>query len=295
MSTYRAKQVDVSKFTIGEQATSDNGNKSAYLGYGGEKFFVQTPQLKVAFTMSKFGLDKDAKIEFQPGVVEKFGLQLTLNESCKSTKHFVSFIKALDKKVIDVGVANSAKWFKKAHSKEVVETFYSSSRAESKDRDKYADTFKINVPIKEGKIMTPCVDENDNPIEVEFPIRRGAQVTAILQFSSIWFVGNNKFGISQRPVLLKVTQSQNDFKSFEFQPDSDDDEVAGNEELIESSEDGDCDGHDIVAANTITDPSGEPLDELKEDAPMPPSDDDDEEDEPAKPPPKVIKKVVKKK
>ena len=308
MNTLRAKQIDFSKIVIGDAKTNDNGNKSAYIGYNGEQFFVQTPPLRVAFTMSKFGADKDAKPEFVPGVVEKYGLQMTLNESCKSTKYFSDFVKALDKKVIAAGVTGSAKWFKKVYSKEVIETFYSSTRADYKDKetgeisDKYPATFKVNIPVKDGKIDTKCVDEDGNDITVEFPIRKGAIVTAILQISSVWFVGNNKFGTSMRPTLLKVTQSKNDFKSFKFQEDSDTEDVpsehASKNEFIESSDDerpSDHEEHEEAttpAAGAGADAIAD--DELPAEEPEPEEDDDDAEEE-VKPPPKVIKRVVKKK
>ena len=300
MSCIRPKNIKVEKIFIGDATVNDNGNKSAYLGYDGGKLLVQTPTLTAAFDMSKFGLEKGVMPEFAPGVTEKYSLQLTLPASDKSAQHLASFVKALDKMVIAAGTANSGKWFKTVYQEAVVESFYSSSIAYYKEEgvisDKYPPTFKLNIPIRDGKVAVKCEDENGNPIEVAFPIRKGAKVTAILQYSSVWMVGN-KFGLSPRPVLLRVTQPAAGFSALTFQPDSDDEDESGAaanptaNDLIESSEDGeheaDADPDDFPAAPAVP-PKPAPA-EPQED------EEEDEEEEEVKPPPKVVKRVVKKK
>lgn len=220
------KNINVSEIKFGDLKVSDIGSKSAYVSYGGDPFVFQIPSLDVAFTMSKFGQDKDAVP--QADVVEKYPLQLALKgiESNKAVAYFSKFLKELDTEVVSAGVRNTRAWFKKVQTEEVVREFYSSPLTFPKDKitgdiiDKYPPTFRITVPVLNGKIKTPCVDDNDNPIEVKFPIERGTKLSAIVQCSSAWF-GGSKFGLSLRPIKFKILSCPTNFKAFAFNDDED--------------------------------------------------------------------------
>jgi hypothetical protein len=220
------KNINVSEIKFGDLKVSEIGSKSAYVSYGGDPFVFQIPSLDVAFTMSKFGQDKD--VVPQADVVEKYPLQLALKgiESNKAVAYFSKFLKELDTEVVSAGVRNTRAWFKKVQTEEVVREFYSSPLTFPKDKitgdiiDKYPPTFRITVPVLNGKIKTPCVDDNDNPIDVKFPIERGTRLSAIVQCSSAWF-GGSKFGLSLRPIKFKILSCPTNFKAFAFNDDDD--------------------------------------------------------------------------
>lgn len=249
------KTINVSEITIGDLKTSEIGSKSAYVSYGSgsQPVVFQIPVMEAAFTMSKYGQDKDAVP--QPDVVEKYPLQLALKgvDSNKAVAHFSKFLKELDTEVINQGVKNTRAWFKKVQTEEVIREFYSSSLTYPKDKitgdiiDKYPPTFRVTVPVLNGKIKTQCVDENDNPIEVKFPIEKGTKLSAIIQCSSAWF-GGSKFGLSLRPLKFKITACPTNFKAFAFKDDEDEGEsnaAATQNHTIESSDD---EGYDLPVA-----------------------------------------------
>ena len=264
-STMLPKNIDLANLRIGDVKVSENaiGSKSAYLNYGGGgPLFIQTPKLKVAFTMSKYGggNDKDKKVESVHDVAEKLSLVVSMEgaETNKSVGHFYKLLKGIDHMMIEAGVENSKAWFKGQKDKEVIEQFYSSSLCFSKDKmtgeinDKYAPTFRMGVQVMNGRIKTDCYNENNELIEggIPFPIEKGTDVTAIVQCSSIWFVGANKFGVMLRPIALKVVASSTHFNAFAF-PDDGEDEATGSvtkatsamakTSFIESSDDEDGD------------------------------------------------------
>ena len=291
MSTLHSRNVDISKIRFADVKTTDSGGKTAYINYGTEPLYIQTPALKTAFTMSKYGADKDKPLEIIPDVVEKYGLQLNLGtaEVNKSVQSFFKLIKDIDNKVINAGTENSKKWFGKEQGVEVVKEFYSSCLIYYKDKDtgeisdKYAPTFRLNIPVVNGKIKTDCYDEDGNPFDVPFPIERGTKVTAILQVSSIWFVGKNKFGVSFRPVSLKVVPNVTNFKSFAFKDDPDDNDEASDEQEHKI---------EVVDENKIESSDD---DEVEPEATEPEVAEPEPEPEPVVAEPKVVKRVVKKK
>lgn len=230
MTTYLPKNINIQDISIGDIKVSDNGSKSAYISYKNSQINLQTPKLVAAFTLSKYGQDKD-KIAVVSDVAEKYTLQLSLAnvESNASIGYFHKFLKDLDDFAINTGVENSKAWFKKAHDKEVIKEFYSSSITIPKDKtgeptDKYPPTFRIGVQVQNGKVKPDCYNADGNPIELS-SIEKGTEVTAILQFGSFWFTGN-KFGILIRAISLKVNSIPTNFKAFAFKDDEDDDKTA---------------------------------------------------------------------
>lgn len=332
MSTHLPGTVDASKIIFGDIKTSDMGSKSAYINYGAnrEQLFVQTPKLSVAFTQSKYGADKDKPIEMLPDVVEKFGLQLSLanTDTNKSVAAFLKQCKEVDNAAIKAGVSNSFKWFKKNHDIEIINEFYSTNVQYTKDKDtgeiveppKFPHTFRFNVPVVNGQIKTDCYNTKGEKIDVAFPIERGTIVTAILQVSSVWFMGTNKFGITYRPTSLMVVPPTSNMKKFSFLADPNDNEGHDN--------DGDEEAPRAAPTTTTTTTTTKPADEfvessdddndnepvVEDDTNEEPNDDDDEEpaatatatpsaapaaaavEEPAATKPgKVVKRIVKKK
>lgn len=336
MSTHLPGTVDASKIIFGDIKTSDMGSKSAYINYGAnrEQLFVQTPKLSVAFTQSKYGADKDKPIEMLPDVVEKFGLQLSLanTDTNKSVAAFLKQCKEVDNAAIKAGVSNSFKWFKKNHDIEIINEFYSTNVQYTKDKDtgeiveppKFPHTFRFNVPVVNGQIKTDCYNTKGEKIDVAFPIERGTIVTAILQVSSVWFMGTNKFGITYRPTSLMVVPPTSNMKKFSFLADPNDNDNEGHDN------DGDEEAPRAAPTTTTTttttttkpadefvessddDNDNEPV--VEDDTNEEPNDDDDEEpaatatatpsaapaaaavEEPAATKPgKVVKRIVKKK
>jgi len=294
------KNIDVAKISLSEFKVK---NKAVYVKYGSsdEPFYIQTPSLPVQFTMSKYNADKD-KAPIVSTIPEKYGLQLSLKnvDTNKSTAHFFKMLKDIDGRLISEGHTNSKAWFRKQHDPEVVNELYTPLIHYSKDKvtgeiiDKYPPTFRFNVMVQNGKLMTDCVNSENEPIEVGL-IEKGAKVSAILECKSIWFMNQN-YGLMVRPVMLKVSAaSSTSLSSYAFTDDPEDDgPVVKRKEVSEFIESSDDDDEDEAEPEVTADPlppalTAPPTEILPESD----SGSDDEEEEEVKPVPK--KKVVVKK
>ena len=242
-----AKQVKLDSISYGSLKTSDNGSKSVYVSHAGSTLVIQTPKMLTTFALSKYNADKD--VEVAPDVIEKFNLQLSLRnmDTNKGMSNFHNMLRGLDAIFIADGVENSKQWFKKSYAAEVLSELYSSPITFPKDKetgeitDKFPPTFRITVPVKNGKIICDCVDENDVKLDLN-TIERGTQVTAILQCTGLWLAGS-KFGCSWKVLKLQVIEQSNALKNFAFRDDADADDadadatVDKKSKFIESSDD----------------------------------------------------------
>jgi hypothetical protein len=233
MNPLLPKQVKFDKINFGNLRTQDNGSKSVFIGNNGGPLVIQTPGMFTAFAMNKYNPGGE-KIEVDPEVIEKYAIQLSLQNMEKNVAiaNFHNFIKGLDAFALSTAMDNSKTWFKKEYKPEVLAELYTSGIHHSKDKDgeineKWAPTFKLNVPVKNGKVICDCVDQTGSPIELGM-IPKGSLITAILQNTGLWFAGGNKFGYSWKIIKLMVKVPMDHLKAFAFQEDPDG--IPGNDE-----------------------------------------------------------------
>ena len=55
---YRANQVDIKKFSFGDQTVNKYGGKSSRVKYDGSDFFLQTPRMRLPYGLGAYE-DKD--------------------------------------------------------------------------------------------------------------------------------------------------------------------------------------------------------------------------------------------
>lgn len=265
------KNIDLSKINFGAPKLLNGGARIVPVSYDNKQFVFQTARMVCNYGLSKWGEGAAAKYSLDGSFKNK--------EMNKSLQNFYDMLMKLDKFMIDRGVENSVEWFKKKHNNsEVVAAIYSHTVRFPKDKetgevtDKYAPSFKMNVPIKDGRCTCQVYDNRQAIIDIMSGINlKGATISAIIKCTGVWLAGGN-FGLTFRVEQLRVEATQDVLSGFAFQ--NDDDNVCAPED--EGDEDDNMSTGNPQASGSKIDTSDD------EDA-MPSSqtqqvDEDDEED-----------------
>jgi len=193
-----------------------------YLSYNGGKLRVQAPRMPVPFDSGDYQGNG------------KFKLNLDFKNRATSPKlnAYYDMLRAIDDYVIDQGVKNSKNWLGlEKVSRETVSALYTKSIRVSKDKQGNDRAPVQSVAIKKnyntGVFDAAMYDDQDRKIEGVTPmevLRRGAEVTCILDATSIWVAGG-KFGISWKLHQARVDQAAETGSSAPAFVDDDDDDV----------------------------------------------------------------------
>jgi len=192
------------------------------VNYGGRNsFVVQTPQCTLPYGMSVF--DKAGPI--------KYSAELSMRgyDEAGKMQEYYSMMHALDEHMIDQGVKNSRQWFKCDPNREVIKAFYTPTVRFSVDKEgnrkPYPPTVKIQLRQRDGVFETKMYDDKRNlysGIPMEELLVKGAQITALIQCTGVWFAGS-KFGLSWKAIQIRVDNLPQSARGFTF---VDDGEVA---------------------------------------------------------------------
>jgi hypothetical protein len=237
-----SKDVKLDSIKFGAFKISDVGIKSVYMSHEDKPLIIQTPKMVATFGLNKYN-PGGIVAEVDPDFVEKYSLNLSMRNinTNFAMGYFHNLIKGIDAITVAEGVENSKSWFKKQHSVAVLTELYSSTIMFPKDKetgditDKYPPTFRISIPVKNGKIICDCVDENDVKLELT-TIPKGSEVTAILMNKGLWFTGS-KFGHKWTVNKLRVIIKTNELKAFAFKDSLSDDEPLDVKKEKEEEED----------------------------------------------------------
>ncbi len=245
------KNVSIDDIKFGAVKTLPSGGKSIYISHKNAPLIIQTPDMR-----SPFGLSKWDKTEKGSDGVEKDSFKYDLllgfdgKESRENLQIFYEKLEQFDDKLIKAGIENSMNWLgKKITSEEVIKELFTPMIRHSRDKntgeinDKYAPTFKVTVPYRDGKFQCDVFDKNKTELDLSSINLQGARITAIIQCVGIWVVGK-KYGCSFKLLQMMVTPRSNlpkfAFLSLEddnaHQDDEEEEVEEGKQEVIESSE-----------------------------------------------------------
>jgi len=189
-------QFNAKLLTTSDLKKLDNGSGQVYANYnGGGRLRVQTPQMTIPYDSGDYNGNQKYKVN----------LSFKGMQSNPKLAKFHDMIQAVDNYVIDTAVANAGKWFKMpGASRELVAAFFTPSIKVSKDKDgnpkDYPPTIVPKLAQRNGAFDAELYDDKNAMMEGVTPLdvlRRGAEVVAILDVSSIW-VGDKKFGVTWR-------------------------------------------------------------------------------------------------
>ena len=209
-----------SNITFSPIKLMDSGAKMSYLSYSGRPLVMQTASMNLPYGMNVF--DKAGPV--------KYSVDLSFRgyEDGKDAKvrAFYDVLMKLDEFMVKKGVENSQAWFKSKLSEDVVKAFYTPLVRVSKDANgnpkPYPPSFKLNLRKKQGSDIFDIVayDQNKQAYNYEETtleelLVKGAQITALIQCTSVWFAGS-KFGLSWKGIQLRVDKLPDSIRGFAF-------------------------------------------------------------------------------
>jgi hypothetical protein len=217
-SVVLASSFSTSNVTFSPLRVLDSGGKHAFVNYNKGMCVMQTPSCVLPYGMNSF--DKAGPI--------KYSVELSMRDyevAGSKMKEFYDALVALDEFMIDQGVKNSRQWFKADMNRDVVRAFYTPLVRFSVDKEgnrkPYPPTFKLQLRQRDGEFETKMYDDRKQPyhdIPVEDLLVKGAQVTALIQCTGMWFAGS-KFGLSWKANQIRVDNLPQSSRGMTFVDD----------------------------------------------------------------------------
>jgi hypothetical protein len=203
------QDLDVSSFQYMRPRTNASGGQTIYINTpktSSKRIVISVPKCTLPFGVSEYNGRKS--------------LQFSLRGDMDKMVHFKKFLAELDLRNVQTAVNESATWFKKKISPDIVQTLYNPCMKQTDDR--YPPMFRARFPTHPdtGRFMGDIFDVNKKLVN-ESCITPGCQVEAIVEMVGIYFVAK-EFGVSWKVVQLKVYPSER-LRGYSFLCDSDDD------------------------------------------------------------------------
>jgi hypothetical protein len=216
-----ASNLDINKVSFGDiRINKTNGSKSVPIKYNGQNFQMRIPKIEYPmgvsiketengtnYTMlaSLRGCDSYAK-ERAPAEAGEVG-------------QLYNFLKDLEDKVIHTAVEKSSSWFGRARKEDVLRDSMKALVSPSVEKQgsewvangKYPPSFRMKVPVYDGKVNMDAVDMANRPIplttenlETVFPKRMEARFIV----SPSIYVSGQGFGVTWRISYAQVSARQ---------------------------------------------------------------------------------------
>ena len=213
----KVSEFNVANLTLGQVKVMESGGKMCSLNYNGGKLVTQVCFLSLPYGMNAF--DKAGPV--------KYSMDLSLRgyEENPNVKEIYEAFQALDEYMIDQGVKNSKVWFKSELDRNVVKAFYTPMIKVAKDAEgnpkPYPPTIKINLKKNGDSFESKVYDDQKRPYEgvpLEDLLVKGAQVSVLIQCTSIWFAGS-KFGTSWKALQIRMDKVPDSIRDYAFVDD----------------------------------------------------------------------------
>lgn len=236
----RTKDFNPEKLKITEPTKTKYNSLQSYINYPSNdnpqgKVIYQTPIMYSPFGLTESKMSEDDE--------PKYYLELGFNSTTDKLEGFHKkardLFEGIDKRMIDEAVENSALWFKKKKSRQVIiDEKYKSALQKDVDEDgnaknQYSDRLKFKV-LKDDKTGAPNVeiyDHNKERIECDSIerlrelITPGRHMKAIVQAGTVW-IGTTGCGISWKVLQIKLYPSgQEQLEDYAFDESDDVEEL----------------------------------------------------------------------
>ena len=215
---------NVSNLSVGPMKSLDSGGKMASLFYkygdsSSTSLTTQVGSLSLPYGMNTF--DKAGPVKYS------IDLSLRGHDENEKVKTIYDAFSALDNWMIDQGVLNSKAWFKSQLTRDVIKAFYTPMVKVAKDAEgnpkPYPPTFKVNLKKQNDQFDVKVYDDQARPYEgvpLEDLLVKGAQVTVLIQCTSVWFAGS-KFGLSWKAKQVRMDKVPESMRGYAFLDDDD--------------------------------------------------------------------------
>jgi hypothetical protein len=237
-----ASNLDINKVSFGDiRVSKTNGSKSVPIKYNGQNFQMRIPKLQYPMGVSIKETENGTNYTMLASLrgCDSYAKERA-PEDAGEIGQMYNFLKDLEEKVIKTSVEKSVSWFGRARKEDVLrdsmKTLVSPSvekqGAEWVPNGKYPPSFRMKVPVYDGKVNMDAVDMANRPIplstdnlETVFPKRMEARFIV----SPSIYVSGQGFGVTWRISYAQVSAQQRVTAAQLFEAEED-----GEEEVEET-------------------------------------------------------------
>jgi hypothetical protein len=213
-----ASNLDINKVSFGDiRVSKTNGSKSVPIKYNGQNFQMRIPKLQYPMGVSIKETENGTNYTMLASLrgCDSYAKERATDEAGEIGQMY-NFLKDLEEKVIKTAVEKSVSWFGRARKEDVLrdsmKTLVSPSvekqGAEWVPNGKYPPSFRMKVPVYDGKVNMDAVDMANRPIplstdnlETVFPKRMEARFIV----SPSIYVSGQGFGVTWRISYAQVS------------------------------------------------------------------------------------------
>jgi hypothetical protein len=209
----KADQFSAESIQFSKVRKNKRGGKNLFVNADGKRFYLQLPELRAPFGLSKFEDENSGNVSYS------LDLSLDGYDEEGSVKSLHDLLTNIDEQILDHVHSNSKELLGKEYNKDVLEALYKPMVRVS-DKGDYAPTIKLKVGHKDG-VFIPEAYTNDKQKTEMGNIEKGTRCKTLVEIAMIWFI-DNKFGPSVRLSQAMVTP-QAKLDGCAFQSDDEDD------------------------------------------------------------------------
>ena len=234
--------LDVSKVTFGDIRTNKtNGSKSVPLKYNGQNLQMRIPKMRYGMGVSIKETENGTNYSLMASLL---GCDSYAKERAPADAgeigQLYNFLKDLEERTIRTAVEKSKLWFGRERKEDVLrdsmKSFISPSvekvNGEWVPNGKYPPSFRMKVPVYDGKVSMEAVDTANKPIaltpenlESVFPKRMEARFVV----SPSIYVSGQGFGVTWRVSYAQVSPGQRVTAAQVFDAEEEEDAPAESE------------------------------------------------------------------
>ena len=229
--------LDINKITFGDiRISKNNGSKSVPIKYNGQNLQMKIPKMQYAMGVSIKETENGTNYSMIASLrgCDSYAKERAPADSGE-TGQLYNFLKDLEERVIKTSVEKSKQWFGRERKEDVLrdsmKSFISPSvekvNGEWVPNGKYPPSFRMKVPVYDGKVSMEAVDTANRPLalttenlEQVFPKRMEARFVV----SPSIYVSGQGFGVTWRISFAQVQPSQKMTAAQVFEPEDEEQE-----------------------------------------------------------------------
>ena len=212
--------LDINKVSFGDIRMNKAGGKTVPIKYNGQNLQIRLP--KSMYPMGINIRDTENGASYQLALTLKGCDSYAKERATTETGELGSlynFLLDMQEKLLQTSITNSVKWFSKSRTREILadsmKQFVSPSvekiNGEWVPTGKYPPSFRMKVPVYDGRVTMDVSDHSGKPIEVDtenigavFPKRVEASVVVAPSV----YISNQTFGVTWRVTYARVSPPQ---------------------------------------------------------------------------------------
>jgi len=216
-----ASNLDINKVSFGDiRVSKTNGSKSVPIKYNGQNFQMRIPKLQYPMGVSIKETENGTNYTMLASLrgCDSYAKERASEEAGEIGQMY-NFLKDLEEKVIKTAVDKSVSWFGRARKEDVLRDSMKALVSPSVEKQgaewipngKYPPSFRMKVPVYDGKVNMDAVDMANRPIplstdnlETVFPKRMEARFIV----SPSIYVSGQGFGVTWRISYAQVSAQQ---------------------------------------------------------------------------------------